>query len=160
MTPAARARDGNPLALFACGGGEDPVLRAMTWRDATIDGRDFGLYEAARRVVRAALILVGLVMVLAGVLMAPLPGPFGLPVSVLGLMIVLRNSFWARRRFVSLQRRHPRFVHPLRRMMRDPRAIVAVTWQNTLRMERLVVPRRMRFLRRSRKAIRRRRAGR
>lgn len=94
---------------------------------------------------------------LAGVLVAPLPGPGGLPVIVVGLMIVLRNSFKARRHFVRFQRAHPKMVSPIRRLLsRDPEFLL-IFWQQTLRIERLVLPQRFRFLARIRKALRRKR---
>jgi hypothetical protein len=60
---------------------------------------------------------------------------------VLGLMLVLRNSIQARRRFVRLHRRHPRFVHPLRRLLRRKPEVWPVLWHEALRAERLLPPR-------------------
>lgn len=37
------------------------------------------------------------------------PGPFGTMAFAAGLMLMLRNSRWARRRYVVLRKRHPRF---------------------------------------------------
>ena len=72
--------------------------------------------DAARalvaRVARWALIGLGVAVIALGVLIAPLPGPGGIPVIVVGLMILLRNSFWAKRQFVRFQRAHPRTVFP------------------------------------------------
>jgi len=112
--------------------------------------------DVAGRVVRALLVLLGLLIVVAGVLIAPLPGPMGLPVVVVGLMIVLRNSFKARRHFVRFQRAHPRMVFPIRRLLRREPEVVQVFWQQFLRVERLVVPRRYRFAVRTRRRFRRR----
>jgi len=113
--------------------------------------------EVVGRAVRLALVLLGVVVMLAGVLVAPLPGPGGLPVIVVGLMIVLRNSFKARRHFVRFQRAHPKMVSPIRRLLsRDPEFLL-IFWQQTLRIERLVLPQRFRFLARIRKALRRKR---
>lgn len=114
---------------------------------------------AARRIVRVALMGLGVFITVAGLLIMPLPGPFGLPIAVLGLMIVLRNSFWAKRRFVRLHRRHPRFVSPVRRLLRPGAPVVAVMWHQTLKIERLVLPRPLRKLRRARRRLRARRAA-
>jgi hypothetical protein len=71
-------------------------------------------------------------------------------------MIVLRNSIKARRRFVKMQQSHPNFVFPIRRLMRREPEVFPVVWQQLLRMERVVLPRRARFF----KATRRRLKGR
>lgn len=107
--------------------------------------------EVVGRLRRAAGVLLGLVIVAAGVLIAPLPGPGGLPVIVVGVMIVLRNSYKARRQFVKLQRAHPKMVFPIRRLLRRDPEILPVFWQQTLRVERLMLPRRRRVLVRWRK---------
>ncbi|MFN3520607.1 MAG: PGPGW domain-containing protein [Phenylobacterium sp.] len=112
--------------------------------------------DVGGRIVRALLVVLGLVIVLAGVLIAPLPGPMGLPVVVVGLMIVLRNSFKARRQFVRFQRAHPRVVFPIRRLLRREPEVVQVAWQQVLRVERLIVPRKYRFAVRTRRRFRRR----
>ena len=66
--------------------------------------------EVLRAIMRGVLIGLGLMLVVLGFLMAPLPGPLGVPVTVAGLILVLRNSVWAKRRFVQMQRRHPNVV--------------------------------------------------
>jgi len=90
------------------------------------------------------------------VLVSPLPGPGGLPLVVIGLMIVLRNSFWAKRQFVRFQRAHPRMIFPIRRLLRREPEVMPVAWQQLLRMERLVLHRRHRFAGRLRRHCRRR----
>ena len=75
----------------------------------------------ARKGVQWMWIGFGGFLVLAGIVIAPLPGPFGLPISVLGLVVVLRNSSSAKRGFIRLQRRHPKWLFPVRRMMRGKR---------------------------------------
>jgi hypothetical protein len=99
---------------------------------------------------------VGLLIVVAGVLIAPLPGPMGLPVTVVGLMIVLRNSFKARKQFIRFQRAHPKMIFPLRRLLRREPEVAPVAWQQALRVERLVIPRRWRVAVRWRKSLKRR----
>jgi hypothetical protein len=112
--------------------------------------------ELAARVARWLLIGLGLLIMLVGLPLVALPGHLGLPLMVVGLMIVLRNSFSAKRRFVQMQRAHPNMVFPIRRLMRREPEIVQVFWQQYLRVERLVLPRRVRFAVKSRRALKRR----
>ncbi len=112
--------------------------------------------ELVTRAVRWLLLGLGLVIVAAGILIAPLPGPGGLPVIVVGLMITLRNSFWAKRQFIRFQRAHPRMVFPIRRLLRREPEVMPVFWQGILRMERVVLSRERRFVKKVRKHFRRR----
>jgi hypothetical protein len=127
-----------------------PSMRAARASDAF--ARDF-----AGRALRAGLVAVGVLIVIAGIVIAPLPGPGGIPVIVVGLMIILRNSFKARRQFVRFQHAHPRLVSPLRRLLRRDPQILLMTWRQSLRIERLMVPRKLRFAVRSRRYFRGRR---
>lgn len=111
--------------------------------------------EFVNRLRRFGFVLLGLVIVAVGLLISPIPGPGGIPVIVIGLMIVLRNSFKARRQFVRLQRAHPKMVSPIRRLLRRDPEFVAVFYQQILRVERLVLPRRMRFVSKLRRSFRR-----
>ena len=43
------------------------------------------------------------------------------PLTVVGLMLVLRNSFKARKQFVRFQHAHPKLIFPLRRLLRRDR---------------------------------------
>lgn len=112
--------------------------------------------EIANRLVRWGLVLLGLAIILLGILISPIPGPGGIPVIVIGLMIVLRNSFYARRQFVKFQRAHPKVIFPIRRLLRREPEVIPVFWQQTLRVERVLLPKRFRFL----AALRRRRSRR
>ncbi len=112
--------------------------------------------EVLLRVARWLLILLGLAVIAAGVLISPLPGPGGIPVIVMGLMLVLRNSFWARKQFIKVQRRHPNWVFPIRRLLRREPEVFPVAWQQVLRMERLILPRRYRIAVRWRRSQKRR----
>ncbi|HYE50818.1 MAG TPA: hypothetical protein VEB20_14580 [Azospirillaceae bacterium] len=62
---------------------------------------------------RLALLAAGWTIVALGIALAPLPGPFGLPVAAVGGMLVLRNSHDARKRFVRAKRRAPAMLAPL-----------------------------------------------
>ncbi|MDO9488199.1 MAG: hypothetical protein Q7J32_07475 [Sphingomonadaceae bacterium] len=61
--------------------------------------------------MRMAQVGVGAILVVFGpLLLGPTtPGPFGTLAFAGGLVLMLRNSRWARRRYVILKRRHPRF---------------------------------------------------
>ncbi|SRR5690606_8601669 len=114
--------------------------------------------ELLARFARWLLVGLGLLIILLGILISPLPGPGGIPVIVIGLMFVLRNSFWARKQFIRIQRRHPKVIFPLRRLMRREPEVFPVAWQQVLRMERIVLQKReWRIARRIRKAMMKRR---
>lgn len=112
--------------------------------------------EIANRFRRFGFVLLGLAVIAVGILISPIPGPGGIPVIVVGLMIVLRNSFRARRQFVRFSRAHPRMTSPIRRLLRRDPEIVAIFYQQTLRVERLILPRRFRVIARLRRRFRRR----
>jgi hypothetical protein len=112
--------------------------------------------ELASRVARWLLLGLGGIIMIAGLILAPLPGHIGLPLLVVGLMIVLRNSFKAKRQFLRMQYAHPKMVFPIRRLMRRDPEIIPVMWQQYLRLERLILPRRARFAVKSRRAFSRR----
>lgn len=116
--------------------------------------------EIANRVKRGGLVALGVVIILLGILIAPLPGPGGIPVIVIGLMFVLRNSFRARRHFVRAAKRHPKMLFPIRRLLRRDPEFMAVFWQQFLRVERLLLPRRFHFAGRARRRLRRRKRAR
>ena len=107
--------------------------------------------EIVARLVRWGLLLLGGSIMLVGLALTFLPLHLGLPFLVVGLMIVLQNSFRARRRFVKIQRAHPNVVFPIRRLMRRDPEILPVFWQQVLRVERLILPRRFRFCRATRR---------
>lgn len=107
--------------------------------------------EIAGRIGRWLLLGLGFAIMLVGLGFAFLPFHLGLPLLVIGLMIVLRNSFKARRHFVRIQKAHPNMVFPIRRLMRREPEVVLVFWQQYLRVERLVLPRRVRFAVRTRR---------
>jgi hypothetical protein len=121
------------------------MLQAVSLRPESVPNAPFdGLIASTRKVtrggVRIAVIGAGWVLMVGGFGLALLPGHLGLPLLVVGLIMVLRNSRSARRRFIRLQRRHPRVVFPVRRLIRRDPEIFPVLWQQTLRVERLIVP--------------------
>lgn len=104
---------------------------------------------------RWALTIGGLFVVLLGILIAPLPGPGGIPVIAVGLMLILKSSFWAKRQFVRAQHARPKWVYPFRRLMRKKPEFAPVFWQQALRAEKIVTKRSSRRLSRGRKSVRR-----
>ena len=99
---------------------------------------------------RWGLAILGSALTIFGIVIAPLPGPFGVPIMVVGLMLLLRSSYWAKRTFLKLQYKHPRFVFPLRRLLRRDPEVMPVVWQQVLRLERMVLPRSWHFARKFR----------
>lgn len=112
--------------------------------------------KAAAQGVRWLLFGLGCLVIAFGLATAFLPGHIGAPLLVIGLMIVLRQSTGAKRRFLRLQKAHPKIVFPLRRLMRRNPQIVLVIWQQYLRLEAVLLPARFRFASRCRRALKRR----
>lgn len=96
--------------------------------------------EVGRNIARGLLLAIGVVLVVLGVLMAPIPGPLGVPVTLLGLILILRNSFRLRRAFVRFQRRHPKTMFPLRKLLSKHPEVAAVAYHQALRIERTLLP--------------------
>lgn len=119
---------------------------------APLQSGDVGSTSRARCRVRAAkraikrfsrkalgwvLIALGLTLIGAGFVLIIVPGHYFL--IVFGLILVLGNSFWARRQFVHLKRRHPNWVMPIRKLLRRNPPVVSVFWQQILKVERFVL---------------------
>ena len=99
---------------------------------------------------------VGFVLIAVGIVGALIPFTLHLlgGFAVLGVILVLRNSRAWRRRFVRMQRRHPRWLHPVRRVLKGQ--VLPVLWHEALRTERFFLPRRWRRMGRWRRALARR----
>ncbi|RYF90128.1 MAG: hypothetical protein EON95_17545 [Caulobacteraceae bacterium] len=95
-----------------------------------------------RRVNKAAGMTLGFLIIVLGLLIAPLPGPGGVPVITLGLILVLRASYGAKRLFVKAVRRWPRALSPVRRLLRRNPPVLQIFWQSLLRLERLIAGKR------------------
>lgn len=109
-----------------------------------------------RRLKRLGLMGLGFVIMVLGMLIGALPGPGGIPIVAVGLVLVLRNSWWAKRQFIKLQYAKPKWVYPFRRLLRKKPEIAPVFWQQALRAEKVMVRRRgYRQLIRARKRMRR-----
>jgi hypothetical protein len=91
-----------------------------------------------RRLNKAAGMALGFLIIALGLLIAPLPGPGGLPVVALGLILVLRTSTGAKRLFIKAHRRWPRVLSPVRRLLRRNSPFVSIFWQMMLRAERFI----------------------
>lgn len=59
-------------------------------------------------VVEWGLMALGVVLIIAGVIVAPLPGPGGIFFIAPGLALVLKTSMWAKRRYVKFKRWQPK----------------------------------------------------
>lgn len=109
----------------------------------------------ARMLRRVAYMVSGTLVVILGILIAPLPGPGGIPVIALGLVLLLRSSFWAKRQFIRAQHARPKYVYPFRRLLRKNPEIAPVFWQQALRAEKLILKSAHRRLARVRRSSRR-----
>ncbi|MFM9828993.1 MAG: hypothetical protein ACKVOB_09670 [Sphingomonas sp.] len=58
--------------------------------------------------IRLVLLIVGTLLVVVSPFVGIIPGPGGIPVFILGLALMLKNSAWARRVFVRAAKRWPR----------------------------------------------------
>jgi hypothetical protein len=123
-------------------------MTAVTERTVRLIRRPISM---RRRAWRFALLTLGWLLLVVGLVFAMLPGHVGLPVLIAGLIIVLRASRPARRMFIGLQRRHPRFFFPIRRLLRREPEVLPVAWQQVLRTERFLLPRGWRPARRIRR---------
>ncbi|MDE0880553.1 MAG: hypothetical protein OSB00_18115 [Sphingomonas bacterium] len=74
-------------------------------------------------VSRAIQLVGGVLLIILGCVIGPLPGPGGIFFFAGGLILILRNSHWARRRFARAKRRWPRIGDLLDRTMRRPSAL-------------------------------------
>ena len=127
----------------------------MTFANPLSDLQPGALGNLLQMLKRSAMLIVGLLVIVAGILIAPLPGPGGVPVIALGLILVLRSSYWAKRQFIRAQYARPRYVYPFRRLLRKNPEIAPVFWQQALRAEKVVLKRTHRRLARLRRSIRR-----
>lgn len=62
--------------------------------------------------MRRVQLVIGVILLIFGpIIGGPLPGPGGVIGFAAGLALVLRNSAWARRRYIMFRRRHPKWGH-------------------------------------------------
>jgi hypothetical protein len=69
-------------------------------------------------VVEWGMFALGVLLIIGGFIIAPLPGPGGIFLIAPGLALVLRTSMWAKRHYVRLKRWQPRAGHFADRALR------------------------------------------
>ncbi|MBA3668684.1 MAG: hypothetical protein H0W71_01240 [Sphingomonas sp.] len=58
--------------------------------------------------VEWSLFALGILLIVGGLMLSPLPGPGGIFLIAPGLALVLRSSIWAKRHYVRVKRWQPR----------------------------------------------------
>ena len=61
---------------------------------------------------------LGWLLIVASPLVGPISGPGGIPVFAAGVALLLRNSTWAKRRYVLVKRRWPKLGRLTDKVMR------------------------------------------
>jgi len=74
-------------------------------------------------VSRIAQLTIGVMLVIGAAAVAPLPGPGGVFLFAGGMILILRNSRWARSRWARLKRRWPKIGGLIDRAMRRRSAL-------------------------------------
>ncbi|KQN07682.1 hypothetical protein QP178_17915 [Sphingomonas aurantiaca] len=74
-------------------------------------------------ILRIGQLVLGVLLILGAPILAPLPGPAGIFLFAGGMVLILRNSSWARLKWARLKRRWPRAGHFVDRMMRRQSAM-------------------------------------
>ena len=74
-------------------------------------------------VSRIVQLVIGGLLVVAAPIVGALPGPGGVFVFAGGLILLLRNSLWVRRRWARAKRRWPKLGDIADRVMRRPSAL-------------------------------------
>jgi hypothetical protein len=74
-----------------------------------------------KKLKRTLLLAIGWLIIILGAALGIIPGPGGIPLVAVGAMIVLSQSMAARRQFIRLQKKYPKFVGPIRRVMQRRR---------------------------------------
>jgi hypothetical protein len=70
-------------------------------------GKHWRAFERSN-VGRNLLVAVGLLLIIVGVIIGPLPGPGFIPLFIGGLTLLLRYANWSKRLYVRLKRRWPK----------------------------------------------------
>lgn len=61
---------------------------------------------------------LGWLLIAISPFIGPIPGPGGIPVFAAGVALLIRNSTWAKRRYVRMKRRWPKLGHHTDKVMR------------------------------------------
>jgi hypothetical protein len=67
---------------------------------------------------RLAWMALGWLLIVGAPVVGILPGPGGIFVFAAGVVLLIRNSCWAKRHYVRMKRRWPRLGHHTDKMMR------------------------------------------
>lgn len=59
-------------------------------------------------VVEWAMFAAGVLLIILGIILAPIPGPGGIFLIAPGLALILKTSMWAKRRYVRVKRWQPK----------------------------------------------------
>ncbi len=65
------------------------------------------LQTGAQKIVRFVMLISGGTIFTLGIIIIPLPGPFGLPIALVGLILLMRSSQSVRRYMARFKRRQP-----------------------------------------------------
>ncbi|HEX8842892.1 MAG TPA: PGPGW domain-containing protein [Sphingomicrobium sp.] len=71
-------------------------------------------------VVEWGLFVVGVLLILVGFVIAPLPGPGGIFLIAPGIALILKTSMWAKRHYVKIKRWQPKAGHWMDWALRRP----------------------------------------
>ena len=61
-----------------------------------------------RPIVEWSIFCAGVLLIIAGLILAPLPGPGGIFLIAPGVALILKTSMWAKRRYVRVKRWQPK----------------------------------------------------
>ena len=70
---------------------------------------------------RQLLLALGWLIIIIGLALGPIPGPGGIPIVAAGAVLVLSQSMAARKQFIRLQKRFPKFMGTIRRFLQRKR---------------------------------------
>ena len=73
-------------------------------------------------VKKIVLLAIGWMLLVIGPIIGLLPGPGGFPITAAGLILLLSQSYMAKRIFLRWCQRHPRLLGPLRRFIQRKQA--------------------------------------
>jgi hypothetical protein len=59
-------------------------------------------------IVEWSMFVAGILLIIGGLLIAPIPGPGGIFLIAPGLALILKTSMWAKRRYVRVKRWQPK----------------------------------------------------
>ena len=90
--------------------------------------------------VEWGLFALGVLLIIAGIIISPLPGPGGVFLIAPGAALILRTSMWAKRRYVRIKRWQPKagrwMDRALRRSSAQRRKAVAQTRKQESELQR------------------------